>query len=130
MILKYLFVIMLFTIYSCKINQTKNGVPVGKWKYVSGTKHDKSVITGRYNKLGKEKGTWNYYQNDTLFRKEFYFYPYSVDILYHKNGMVKELGKSYTSAKTWTKMGTWLKFNEKGILTDTITFHNEKTPQN
>lgn len=80
--------------------------------------------------MGKEKGTWNYYQNDTLFRKEFYFYRYSVDILYHKNGMVKELGIAYTSEKTWTKCGTWLKFNEKCILTDSITFHNEKTPQN
>ena len=115
---------------SCKINQTKNGVSVGRWKYLSGTKNERLIVKGRYDKFGREKGIWKYYTNDTLFRKETYFYPYSVDVLYHKNGMVKELGLGYTSAKTWTKIGTWYKYNEMGKLTDSLSFINEKTPQN
>lgn len=121
---KFLSFLILFLVLSCKINQKKNGVEVGKWKYVSGTKTERSLITGRYDKYGQEKGVWKYYNNDTLFRSEKYFYPYSVDVLYHKNGKISQIGKSYTTKKTWTKIGTWYKFNEEQKLTDSITFEN------
>lgn len=117
-----------FLLFSCKINQKKNGVEVGRWKYVLGTKTDRSLITGKYDKNGKEKGIWKYYNNDTLFRAEKYFYPYSVDVLYHKNGKISQLGKSYTTKKTWTKIGTWYKFNEQEKRIDSLTFET-KTPQ-
>lgn len=119
----YLF-FLLFLVLSCKINQKKNGVEVGRWKYISGTKTEKSLITGKYNKHGQEKGIWKYYHNDTLFRSEKYFYPYSVDVLYHKNGKISEIGKGYTTKNTCTKIGTWYKFNEQEKLTDSITFEN------
>lgn len=119
----YLF-FLLFLILSCKINQKRNGVEVGRWKYVSETKTEKSLITGKYDKNGQEKGVWKYYNNDTLFRSEKYFYPYSVDVLYHKNGKISEVGKSYTTKKTWTKIGVWYKFNEHGKLIDSIAFEN------
>ncbi len=115
---------------SCKINQKKNGVEVGKWKYISGTKTEKTVVKGKYDKYGREKGVWNYYNNDTLFRSEKYFYPYAVNVLYHKNGKINEVGKSYTTHKTWTKIGTWYYFNENEKLTDSVTFENDKTPLN
>lgn len=128
--MKWLSVLFICIFISCKINQTKNGVSVGKWKYVSGKANDLTVIKGKYNRFGQEKGVWKYYQNDTLFRKETYYYPYSVDILFHKNGRVKEIGKAYTSNKIWTKYGTWYKFNINSILIDSILFNSEKTPQN
>lgn|SRR5690606_14663447 len=109
---------------SCKINQKRNGVEVGRWKYVSGTKSERLVVVGKYDRKGREKGVWKYYRNDTLFRSERYFYPYSVDVLFHKNGKVSEMGKSFTSQKTWTKTGTWYYFNEHEKLTDSITFEN------
>lgn len=123
--MKYLILIFVFLLVSCKINQTKDGVPIGKWVYISGSKNDRMLVKGKYDKFGREKGIWKYYTNDTLFRREIYFYPYSVDILYHKNGLVKELGKAYTSVKIWTKVGTWNKYNENGKLIDSITFVNE-----
>ncbi len=118
--------ILFFVLFlvSCKINQKKNGVEVGRWKYVSGTKTERNIIKGRYDKYGQEKGVWKYYNNDTLFRSEKYFYPYSVDVLYHKNGKISQIGKSYTTKETWTKIGTWYKFNEEEKLTDSITFEN------
>jgi len=122
--LKFFSFLILFLIFSCKINQKKNGVEVGRWKYVSGTKNEKSIIKGKYDKYGREKGVWKYYNNDTLFRSEKYFYPYSVDVLYHKNGKISQIGKSYTTKKTWTKIGTWYKFNEEEKLIDSITFEN------
>ncbi len=118
--------ILFFVVFlvSCKINQKKNGVEVGRWKYVSGTKTEKSIIKRKYDKYGRETGVWKYYNNDTLFRSEKYFYPYSVDVLYHKNGKINQIGKSYTTKKTWTKIGTWYTFNEEEKLTDSITFEN------
>ena len=118
--------ILFFVVFlvSCNINQKKNGVEVGRWKYVSGTKTERNIIKGRYDKYGQEKGIWKYYTNDTLFRSEKYFYPYSVDVLYHKNGKISQIGKSYTTKKTWTKIGTWYTFNEEEKLIDSITFEN------
>lgn len=118
--------ILFFVVFlvSCKINQKKNGVEVGRWKYVSGTKTERNIIKGKYDKYGREKGVWEYYNNDTLFRSEKYFYPYSVDVLYHRNGKINQIGKSYTTKKTWTKIGTWYTFNEEEILIDSITFEN------
>lgn len=122
--IKFFSFFLLFLVFSCKINQKKNGVEVGRWKYVAGTTTEKSIIKGKYDKYGREKGVWKYYHNDTLFRVEKYFYPYSVDILYHKNGKISEVGKSFTSQKKWTKIGTWYKFNEQEKRTDSITFEN------
>lgn len=107
---------------SCKINRTENGIPVGKWKYVSGTINDKTVVIGKYDKFGKEKGVWKYYTNDTLFRKEKYYYPYSVDVLFHKNGKISQVGKSITEESRWTKYGTWYRFDEAEQLIDSVTY--------
>lgn len=122
--MRLLYLLFLCLLFSCKINQKKNGVEVGRWKYVSGTKTEKSLITGKYDKYGQEKGIWKYYNNDTLFRSEKYFYPYSVDVLYHKNGKISQIGKSLTGKKTWTKISTWYKFNEQEKIIDSITFEN------
>ncbi len=59
-----------------------------------------------------------------FFGQKNIFYPYSVDVLYHKNGKINQIGKSYTTKKTWTKIGTWYTFNEEEKLTDSITFEN------
>ena len=127
--MKLVYVFLICSLFSCKINQIKNGVSVGKWEYVSGKTNDLTVIKGKYNRFGQEKGVWKYYQNDTLFRKETYYYPFSVDVLYHESGEIKEIGKAFTSSKVWTKYGLWKKFDTDGNLIDTITFINEKTPQ-
>ncbi len=44
--------ILFFVVFlvSCKINQKKNGVEVGRWKYVAGTTTEKSIIKGKYDK--------------------------------------------------------------------------------
>lgn len=122
--MKFVVFISILFLVSCKINRTNKGIPVGKWKYVSGTTSERLVITGKYDRKGREKGVWKYYRNDTLFRSERYFYPYSVDVLFHKNGKVSEIGKSFTSQNKWTKTGTWYYFNEHEKLTDSITFEN------
>src|SRR5690606_15150978 len=122
--MKFIVCIFLLFFVSCKINQKKNGVEVGRWKYISGTTSENSIIVGKYDRKGREKGVWKYYRNDTLFRSERYFYPYSVDVLFHKNGKVSEIGKSFTSQNRWTKTGTWYYYNEYEKLTDSVTFEN------
>ncbi|UUV21867.1 hypothetical protein [Paenimyroides aestuarii] len=122
---------LLFVVFfvSCKINQTKNGLPVGRWKYSTTSKTERSVIKAKYDANGKEKGVWKYYSNDTLTRLEKYYYPYSVDVLYHKNGKISEIGKSFTTKNSWTKVGTWFLFNENEQLIDSITFETQEAVQ-
>ncbi len=117
-----LYMILPLLFFSCRINREKGGVPVGKWRYVSGAKDDRTIVNGRFDRMGREKGIWKYYVNDTLFRTEKYYYPYSVTILYHRNGKISEVGKSFTKSLSWTKYGTWYKFNEGGALVDSVTY--------
>lgn len=117
-----LFFLTVVLICSCKINQKKNGIPVGKWKYVSGTSTEKNSIIAKYDKHGREKGVWKYFNNDTLYRLEKYYYPYSVDVLYHKNGKIYQIGKSFTTKTSWTKIGTWYIFSNQQQLIDSIYY--------
>jgi len=115
-----LYILLSLLLFSCSINREKNGVPVGKWKYIS--VGDRTIVKGQYDRKGREKGVWKYYINDTLFRVEKYYYPYSVTVLYHQNGVISEVGKSFTKYSSWSKYGTWYKFNEKEVLADSVQF--------
>jgi|SRR5690606_15215811 len=120
--MKFFYLLIIILLASCKLNKLVDGKPVGKWKYISGTADEKNVVKGKYNKLSQEKGVWRYYINDTIYRTEKFYYPYSVDRLYHKNGVVAEMGLAITKNNRWTKTGTWYAYNEKGDLLDSITF--------
>ncbi|HLV52124.1 MAG TPA: hypothetical protein VKY44_09235 [Flavobacterium sp.] len=115
-----LVLILLFV--SCKINRTKNGVPVGKWKYITQSGKNTDRVVGRYNRFGNEKGKWRYYYNDTLYRFEKYHYPYCVNVLYHSNGSIAEVGKSVSSHSSWTKYDVWYFFDEKQVLMDSVVY--------
>ena len=117
-----LYIILPLLFFSCRINREKAGVPVGKWRYVSGSENNMTVVNSRYDRKGREKGIWKYYVNDTLFRVEKYYYPYSVTILYNRNGTISEVGKSFTTSSSWSKYGTWYKFSEKGVLSDSVRY--------
>lgn len=123
--MKFFSLLIIILLVSCKLNKFVYGKPVGRWKYVSGTANERNVVKGKYNKRSEEVGVWKYYQNDTLFRKEKFYFPYSVDKLYHKNGTISDLGIAITRYNRWTKTGTWYYYNEKGILIDSIHFDNE-----
>src|SRR5690554_7980694 len=115
-----LVLILLFV--SCKINRTKNCVPVGKWKYITQSGKNTDRVVGRYGRLGNEKGKWRYYYNDTLYRMEKYYYPYCVNVLYHSNGAIAEVGKSVSSHSSWTKYDVWYFFDEQWTLTDSVFY--------
>ena len=106
----------------CKINQTKNGVPVGKWKYITQSGKNIDRVVGRYDRFGNEKGKWRYYKNDTLYRMEKYYYPYCFNVLYHANGSIAEVGKSVSSHSSWRKYDVWYFFDEQWTLTDSVFF--------
>lgn len=120
--MKEVVVIFALLFVSCKINQTKNGVPVGRWKYVTQMGNTTDLVKAKYDRLGNEKGVWNYYNNKKLYRTEKYYYPFCVNVLYHENGNIAEVGKSISSNQSWTKYGTWYVFDTTGMLTDSITY--------
>lgn len=128
--MKFICVLFICVLFSCKINQTKDGVRVGKWKYVNKDDENWNVVKGRYDKKGNEIGVWKFFYNDTIYRLEKYYYPYCVNVLYHKNGEINRVGKSISAENSWSKYGTWYTFNEEGQLTDTVTYEQTKTPQN
>lgn len=113
-------VIMLFV--SCKINQTKNNFPVRKWKYISKSGGNTDFVVAKYNRFSHEKGKWRYYYKDTLYRIEKYYYPFCVNVSYHSNGAIAEIGKSTLSHSSWKKYGVWYFFDENNELADSIVY--------
>src|SRR5690606_35621686 len=114
--------VLILLCVSCKINQIKNGVPVGKWKYISKDHQNIDRIVGRYTRFGNEKGKGRDYKNDTSYRLEKYYYPYCVNVLYDASGSIAEVGKSVSSHSSPRKYDVWYFFDEQWTLTDSVFF--------
>jgi antitoxin component YwqK of YwqJK toxin-antitoxin module len=102
---------------SSKVNQLKNKKKQGKWVY-----RDSIQVSskGRYSN-DLEVGTWKFFSEGKLFRKERYK-SNSVSIIkfYHPNGRVSACGLSRSDLSSkdlhWYMFGDWKYYNEKGKL--------------
>ena len=68
-LLKIVLLLFLFTINSCKVNQTRDKVKVGRWIYSDTVNNISYKTTGKY-KNGIEKKRWFYYANNKIIKKE------------------------------------------------------------
>lgn len=126
-ILQILFLILFFTVLSCKTNRTRNNERVGKWiefDTIDGTIY-KTV--GRFqNGLGK--GIHRQFSNKKLVRKEKYKDGICKTTYYHENGKIMTEGntKMVLTDKDihWFYAGDWKFYNENGELLGIRTYEN------
>jgi antitoxin component YwqK of YwqJK toxin-antitoxin module len=122
----YIFSLILFScLTSCKINQLKHGLRTGLW--ISKTDAGELIYRsrGRYSK-GREKGTWKYFQNDTVYQKDKYSGNNAKVTLYHPNKKVRARGQTRLdlTAKQlhWYYTGDWKYYDPKGKLVKVVTY--------
>jgi len=126
-ITKILFLILIFTLSSCKTNQTKNNERIGKWIEFDTIDGNIYKTIGRFqNGLGK--GTHHQYLNKKLVRKENYRNDVCQTTYYYENGKIMTEGntKMILTDKEihWFYSGDWKFYNENGELLGIRTYEN------
>lgn len=107
-----------------KINQVKDNLREGKWVTVDSLGF-KYTIKGKYHK-GNEIGTWRYFENNKLIRKEKYKKNKCFTKFFYSNG--KLMQKGFTELVNndkethWYYAGDWYYYNEKGQRISIKTF--------
>jgi antitoxin component YwqK of YwqJK toxin-antitoxin module len=120
-----LFMVFLCT-FSCKtkLNQTKNNLQEGRW-ITTDTFDFPYTIKAKYHK-GKEKGTWRYYSDGKLVRKEKYKKTKCITQYFYPNGQLMKKGftKSDQIDKQyhWYYQGDWYFYDENGKITAIKTY--------
>jgi antitoxin component YwqK of YwqJK toxin-antitoxin module len=106
------------------VNQIINKQKQGIWIQVDTLNYIYKIV-GKYIN-NQEVGTWKYYNNDKLVRKEKYKNNTCKTKFYHKNG--KLFKKGFTEYETkkdsihWYYFGKWKTYNEQGQLIETIKY--------
>lgn len=121
----FLFAVMVILLGSCQVNRYKHNLKTGLWI----NKDDNGDVIyksrGRY-KYGKEKGTWKYYHDKTLFKKERHNGDTSEMWFYHLNKKVMANGKTEINFNGieihWYYTGDWKYFDQQGRLLKTVTY--------
>lgn len=100
----------LFFLYSCKtnINQTINKQKQGLWIEYDTLDYVYKIV-GKY-KNDNEVGTWKYYNNNKLIRKEKYFKNRCKTKFYHSNGKLQK--KGYTKSEVKNNLNHWYYYGE------------------
>ena len=126
-LLKIVLLLFLFTINSCKVNQTRDKVKIGRWVYSDTVNNVSYKTTGKY-KNGIEKRRWLYYANNKIIKKENYKKDICNVINYHPNGKIASTGKTKLLIKDdlahWFYFDEWLFYDEKGNYMETRTYNN------
>ena len=128
---------------SCQINRTVKGHKHGRWVHTSDiVKKDFKLLTklgyslpqglnegyyykGRYRQ-GSEVGTWRYYMNGKLVRKEKYRGAIAYVRFYNSNGKIDCEGKTFLDSSDklihWYFTGFWKCYDENGSLVVTRNY--------
>ncbi len=131
--LKILLLISILFAFSCKtkINQVKDNLQEGRW-ITTDTFDRPYTMKAKYHK-GKEVGTWRYFDNGILVRKEKYKKGKCLTKYYHPNGKLMKKGftKMDINEKEvhWYYDGVWHFYDENGKLTFKKTFEKGVTKQ-
>lgn len=132
---------------SCQINRTINGYRHGRWIYAPDmVEKDLELLIkqgyrlsqelkegysyrGRY-KEGAETGTWRYYMNGKLVRKEKYNGERAYTRFYHSNGIIDCKGETFWDSSEghihWYYSGLWKCYDENGLLIVTRKYEKGK----
>lgn len=120
----FLFAVVVILLNSCKINRSEDGLRTGLWITNTG---DGFESRGRYKK-DKEKGTWKYFYNDTLYQKDRYSGNNARVKFYHSNSKISASGKTQIDFNGklahWYYNGDWKYFDIQGNLVRIITYKN------
>lgn len=129
---KIIFIIScLICILGCnpQINQIVNKKKDGKWITVD-TLDYIYVVKGKYSN-GNEVGTWKYFYNGKMERKEKYRKGICNATIYHPNGKIMKKGNtrfdSNGEGDHWYYFGKWSFYNTKGKLDSIVTYIKEHT---
>lgn len=80
---------------------------------------------GRY-KNDREKGTWKYFYNDTLYQKDKYFGNNARVKFFHPNQKIRARGRTELEFNGklahWYYTGDWKYFDERGNLLKIVTY--------
>jgi hypothetical protein len=110
-----------------RINQVVNHQREGRWK-TTDTLDFVYISKGKYHK-GKEIGTWKYFYNGKIVRKEKYHDTICNMTFYHPNGKIMKQGKSKTESNSetshWYYFGKWHFYNTKGKLDSIKEYQQE-----
>lgn len=143
----HLFLGMWLISSSCQINRTVKGYKYGRWIYTPDLiKKDFELLNKqRYNLLHRlsegyyykgryrkdtEVGTWRYFMNGKLIRKEKYKGATAYTRFYHSNGKIECEGKTFLDSSLklihWYYTGFWKCYDENGILIVTRNYEKGK----
>lgn len=110
---------------SCQTNQSKNGFRTGLWKTVYQTEPVVYKSRGRF-KGGRETGTWKYYLDGNLYKKEKYSGFKAQVWFYYPNKKIASTGQTQldiTKKLThWYYTGDWKFYNPDAQLVEIRTF--------
>ena len=119
----FLLAISCFLLGSCQVNRYKDGLRTGLW--VTGDDSGDFKSRGRYKK-DRERGTWKYFYNDTLYQKDRYSGNNARVKFYHPNKKIRASGKTsmdYNGKMAhWYYNGDWKYFDTGGKLLKTVTY--------
>lgn len=117
-------------LFSCKINQKKNGEKTGRWIYKDNVVDEVIISKGRY-KHDFEIGIWKEYSNQKLISKKRYRKGICYTSDYYSNGKVKARGVSKleidSTTTHWFLSGEWKFYNENGDYLGS-KFYDKGTP--
>ncbi|HEX9152048.1 MAG TPA: hypothetical protein VF842_08195 [Flavobacterium sp.] len=119
-------VVICLLFFSCKtkINQIENNEKEGKWITIDTMDHIYE-IRGKYHK-GIEKGTWHFFYNGKMVRKEKYKKDVCNTRCYYPNGKLNKKGytkiESNKNGDHWYYFGNWHYYDEKGRLLSIKTY--------
>lgn len=123
-----LFAVLSISLLGCKINKTVNGFREGVWKekYALDNQNNKLIYKSKeVYKKGMPVGTWKYYLDGKINKKERYCKDSTAIITYYySNGKVEKKGKAKTEITLkelhWFYSGHWKFYSAEGKL-DSIT---------
>ena len=121
----FLFLISISMLSACKINQVKNGMRTGLWISKDNNGEAGFKSRGRYRN-DKERGTWKYFYNDTLYQKDKYSGNNGRVKFFHPNQRIRAKGKTEMEFNGkllhWYYTGDWEYFDEQGKLLKIVTY--------
>lgn len=117
---KIMFLVLLAIFASCKTNQTRHKLKVGKWIYTDTVNAIWYKSVGKYRK-NIEKGTWKSFENSKLIKTEKYKNGICYTKAYHQNGKLASEGKTKLAETEshWYYFDKWNFYDKSGKLLET-----------